>query len=512
MAIALNKPHIRKKLKKKDSWFFNVLSSIGNGVIVADESGKVVFMNEAAMHMTGCTESDAIGLPINRVLPFIRDTGCRPIFPWIRKDHQKNREIRSDPPVFFIRKNGESIPVDVLVSPIPGESDEAAGAVIVLRDMSPRMRLEQEQHQAEIKLIKSEFLYRYLFEESSIISLIIDRSGIIEEVNKASMEKFGYSKEELIGKPILDFVVPSFHEKVIINLERNLKGQEPLQHTDYYAIYNKQGMVHNVLFSAAKVIYDYRGQADCILITGIDNTERRAAEEELERSREQLRHLTQHLQMVREQERIGIAREIHDELGQTVTALKMDLAWLQRVVHIGSGVDSKIKTMIQLTDTTLQSMKRIASALRPWLLDDLGLIPAMEWQTHEFQERTGIHCRFIVPKSGIALDRDRSTAIFRIFQETLTNIARHAGATRAIIRLHLKDGHLTLTVKDNGRGIMPAQADHPRSFGIIGMRERVRPWGGEVILKGLPGRGTTVVVRVLVDGAYSDPDEGQIPW
>jgi signal transduction histidine kinase len=216
----------------------------------------------------------------------------------------------------------------------------------------------------------------------------------------------------------------------------------------------------------------------------------------LRRSNEQLRALTGHLQFVREEERTRIAREVHDELGQALTGLKMDLSWLSGKLPGDRVIIRKIKSMTDQIDATIQTVRRISTELRPGVLDSLGLSAAIEWQTQEFQERTGIQTEVTIDLKDDIWDRDFSTACFRIFQETLTNIIRHAKADRVTVRLAQVDQELILTVRDNGRGITEKEIVHARSIGLIGMRERVAQVGGEVFFFGLPGRGTTVTMRV----------------
>jgi PAS domain S-box-containing protein len=229
--------------------------------------------------------------------------------------------------------------------------------------------------------------------------------------------------------------------------------------------------------------------------------ERKGAEEELKSSREQLRNLSAHLQSAREEERRHIAREIHDELGQALTALKMDISWLiNKLPESEKPLIKKTKSISELIDTTIQTGQRILTELRPGLLDDLGLVAAIEWQAEEFQKRTGIKCEATLDPEEIILDQDRSTAIFRIFQETLTNVARHANATKVKVNLKKKAEKLILKVKDDGRGITEKQISDPKSFGLIGIRERVHLFGGESKISGIRDKGTTVTVGIPLDG------------
>jgi signal transduction histidine kinase/DNA-binding response OmpR family regulator len=214
-------------------------------------------------------------------------------------------------------------------------------------------------------------------------------------------------------------------------------------------------------------------------------------------AREQLRDLTAYLQTAREEERAHIAREIHDELGQTLTALKFDLSWLtKRLPGDQPDLEKKAQVMSGLIDETIHTVRRVATELRPGLLDDLGLAAAIEWQAQEFAARTDIDCDLQLDDTSASLDRDLTTAVFRIFQETLTNIARHAEATQVRVMLADGPGELILTVQDNGKGITEDQASDSKSLGLIGMRERARARGGDITFEGTPDQGTTVTVRI----------------
>jgi signal transduction histidine kinase len=221
------------------------------------------------------------------------------------------------------------------------------------------------------------------------------------------------------------------------------------------------------------------------------------AKEALRRSRKQLRDLASYLQDVREQERTRIAREIHDDFGQSLTILKMDLSWLKKhIVQDLPQVQNKIDSMFKVIDASLQTLHTVSSELRPVILDDFGLESAIEWQAEEFQNRTGVKCRVDSSIANLDLTKEKSTAVFRIFQETLTNIMRHSGATEVDVRLEMNEDTLILEVADNGRGITEAEIDNSQSFGLLGIRERLYPWNGQVDFIGHPNKGTRVIVRV----------------
>ena len=225
--------------------------------------------------------------------------------------------------------------------------------------------------------------------------------------------------------------------------------------------------------------------------------ERDRAEREIRNSREQLRNLSAHLQSVREEERTRMAREIHDELGQGLTALKMDVSWLnRRLLEEDATLKNKLTSMEEVIDRTIETVQKLSGELRPGMLDDLGLAAAIEWQAEEFQQRTGITCEVSLRSEETVLNRDQSTTMFRIFQETLTNVIRHARATKVEVRLDEQNGKIVLEVRDNGRGITQAEISDPKSFGLIGMRERVEFIDGEVTIAGSPGKGTSIRVTL----------------
>src|SRR5687768_13690866 len=223
--------------------------------------------------------------------------------------------------------------------------------------------------------------------------------------------------------------------------------------------------------------------------------ERAMTEQRLRASEENLRALAGHLQSVREEERIHIAREIHDELGQALTGLKFDINALAKGCSADPAVAERTANLGQAIDRIINSVRRIASGLRPEVLDEIGLSAAVEWQAREFQRRTGVRCLVEISEGFADPDKERSTALFRIFQELLTNVARHANATR--VSVHLTDEEaLRLKVEDNGRGIQEQEFESPRSLGFLGLRERVLAFGGSIEVKGQEGKGTCVDVAI----------------
>jgi signal transduction histidine kinase len=225
------------------------------------------------------------------------------------------------------------------------------------------------------------------------------------------------------------------------------------------------------------------------------------AGERIRQSREQLRHLANHLQKIREEERTRIARELHDQFGQTLSVLKMDLSWISK--HLPDpdpSLQAKLDAMGAVIDATLQVLHRVCTELRPVILDDFGLAAAIQWQAEDFQGRTGIACSLTFDTEADKLSQNVSTAVFRIFQETLTNVLRHAAATEIDVRLWEEDGQLMLEIADNGRGIADTEINRPTSLGLIGMRERVYGINGTIQFSGTQDMGTRVTVAVPLNG------------
>jgi signal transduction histidine kinase len=229
-----------------------------------------------------------------------------------------------------------------------------------------------------------------------------------------------------------------------------------------------------------------------------ERSKHRRAEEQLRESHERLRALSVYLQSVREEERTRIAREVHDELGQALTSCKLDVSWIaSKLPRELKPLLEKAKALSAHIDATIQMVRRISTELRPGILDHLGLAAALEWQANEFQTRTGIKCDVLADLNVPLLNQELNTAFFRIFQETLTNIIRHAGATHVAVNLKGRDGNIVLEVKDNGRGISREEISNTKSMGLLGMRERAALLRGEFKISRLPrGNGTRVTVSI----------------
>jgi len=350
-----------------------------------------------------------------------------------------------------------------------------------------------ERKRAEEKLRESEARYRGLF-ENSLEGIGFSEGNKVLNANRALLDIFGYGDlEEFKAVPLLEHVAPESRD-AIKELMGKINRGEPYPRRFEYQIIRKNGEIRDLEISTDVVCA--AGQR-YFQSTFRDITERKRAQQELERSLEQLRALAARLQNVREEERKLLAREIHDQLGQALTAIKIDLFAL--VCKIGGDPQHPpqgVSTLLRLVDETIKRVRQIATELRPGILDDLGLVAAIEWAGEDFEARTGIKCRLDLPQENIAVNPERATAIFRILQESLTNVVRHAAASEVKIRLGEKDKELILLVQDNGKGMRMDELSRSKSLGILGMHERALVFGGEVIIRATPGKGTTVRVRI----------------
>ena len=357
------------------------------------------------------------------------------------------------------------------------------------RGQVERERLLEREHVARTEAEAAQERVAHILERVTDGFVALDTTWCYTYVNERAGELFQRPPAGLIGKHIWTEFPEGVGQPFYDAYYKAVAEQTSLDIEAYYAPWNR--WFENRIYPSA----------DGLTIYFHEITERRLAAEQLRDSSDQLRALSAHLQSIREDERARIAREIHDELGQALTGLKMDVSWLDaRLTKEGEfqkeACLNKTLAMSKLIVNTIQSVRRIATELRPGVLDDLGVIAAVEWQAQDFQDRTGISCNFATTIQELDIDAERSTAIFRIAQETLTNVARHSGASSVEITLKRQNGLLILEVSDNGRGISAGEASGARSLGLLGMRERAVGLGGHVQVEAMPDRGTRVTANI----------------
>lgn len=353
----------------------------------------------------------------------------------------------------------------------------------------------------EAGLRESEARYRRFIDTSAEGILTVDATGRVELVNRRFMEMLGQPLHTLVDAGLPALIAPEARPDFVAALARSTTGGRQVVE---YRLPRPDGTSIWARF-AISAVFDTRGEFTCHFVVASDLSERRREEEELRRSRARLQELAAGLEDAREAERTRVAREIHDELGQSLVGLTMDVAWIaSRLPDDALELRERSAEMRALLDATADSVRRIAAELRPGVLDDLGLEAAVSWQAEEITRRAGLPVSLAVGPLP-AVDPALATALFRILQEALTNVVRHAKAGRVWVRLAAGNGMILLEVEDDGVGLSAAASDGRRRFGLLGMEERVRTWAGTLELESTPGAGTVVRVRVPVP----DPNEGR---
>ena len=349
-----------------------------------------------------------------------------------------------------------------------------------------------ERKRAETELRASEQKYKLLFESNPLPMWMLSLPDYkFIDVNSAALLQYGYTREEFLNLSVLDLRPAEEIEKFKASTSTDFRG---VHHAGIWRHKRKNGTIMYVDIVTHDILY--KGQQRRLVLAN-NITEKHSAEEKLKESYEAIRTLTGYLQNVREEERLHISREIHDELGQLLTVLKMDVSWLnKRIEPDNIPAKEKLSEILSLVDTTVKSVRRIASELRPSLLDDLGLYAAMEWHLEEFERRSGITKELIIPETELELPDTLKIGIFRIFQESLTNVARHSGAKNVSVSLLQKDNQLILTIRDNGIGFEEEPMTTQKTLGLLGMKERSMMMGGQYKITSVKGEGTTVTVII----------------
>ncbi len=358
----------------------------------------------------------------------------------------------------------------------------------IAKDITARKRAEEALRESERRL-------REMLENLELIAVFLDPEGRVTFCNEFLCRLTGWKREEILGADWFSRFIPDDRPDVRQSFVQSLARGEMAAH-DETPIVTRDGRSCEITWNNT-ILRDADGNITGSASIGVDVTARKQAEKDLRKSREQLKSLASHLQTAIEQERRRIALAIHDELGQSLTGLKMDLAWLvRRLSPDDTQLQQKLESMLSLTNSTIQTVRRIATELRPGVLDDLGLVAAIEWQARDFESRYGIRCTFSAEPEVSTLEDDKSTALFRITQESLTNVARHAHATEVHVRLRKDAGVLTLEIEDNGTGIRDTNEDERKTLGLIGMRERAATVGGTFSITSNADKGTLVQVTI----------------
>jgi two-component system sensor histidine kinase UhpB len=474
-----------KLLQSEERWTAT-LGSIGDAVIATDSEARVTFLNSVAAKLTGWQMEEAQNQPLKDVFRIINEQTGLGADDEVLRVLEERQILTVTNNVALIARDGREIPVEHSAAPILAGAGKVIGVVLVFRDVAERRR-EQQATAEQAALIE-------LTQDSVFV---IEMDGTIRFWSRGAEAMLGYSRSEAVGN----------------NSHELLRTEFPIPLDQINAALMRAGHWEGDLIKTAKdgrravvaarwaLQWGKRDQPPRILEIISDITERKRGEESLVLQKEQLRALAERLQWVREEDRKRVARDLHDQIGQILTAIKMDMTWMTRHLPESEGeVLARLKESIQLINDGVKSVRTICSGLRPGVLDDLGLAAAIEWQANEFASRNGVRCEVNVPPVDLHLDGDRATAAFRIFQECLTNVIRHAQAKSVRVSLCQEDENILLVVEDDGIGFRESDLSNSLgSLGLLGMKERAQFCGGEVQISSSPGNGTTVTVRVPVD-------------
>ena len=474
-----------KLLQSEERWTAT-LGSIGEAVIATDGEGRITFLNPIAATLTGWQPEEALNQPIGNVLRLINEESGMTADNEVLRVLKEKQVLAVANHVDLVTRDGREIPVEHSAAPILAGGGKVIGVVLVFRDVAERRR-EQIATKEQAALLE-------LTQDSVFV---IDIEGRVLFWSRGAEVMFGYPKAQAVGTIAHELLCTEF-PKPLDEIRAELMS---VGHWEGDLIKTARDGRIIVVAGRWALQWGQRDQAPRVLVISSDITQRKRGEESLVLQREQLRALAERLQTVREEDRKRVARDLHDQIGQILTSIKMDLTWMTR--HLPKSEDevlARVTESIQSVNDGVKSVRTICSGLRPGVLDDLGLAAAIEWQASEFASRNDVHCEVSVPPLDLHLDGDRATATFRIFQECLTNVVRHARAKSVRVSLSQEDENILLIVEDDGIGFFETGLSNSLgSLGLLGMKERAQFCGGDVLISSSPGNGTTVTVRVPVD-------------
>ena len=459
--------------KKSENELIDVYERVTDGFVAIDKNWNYTYINKTAGVMMDKNPAAVIGKQLWEVFPHLVGSD-------IHEAYEKAMHTQK-----MITLEQYFAPNDTwymhMIYPSPD------GLSIFFKDISYRKKQEES-------IAESELLFRTLTKTAPVGIFETDANGSTTFVNETWLQYSGMHYEEAMGDGWLNAVHPDDREW--LQKGWHSKTEVHAESVSEYRIVHKNGKLRWVNGKAVPVFNNdavVKGYIGIVL----DVTERKEAEISLEENSKQLRELSRHLQQVREEERTKIAREIHDELGQQLTGLKMDIAWLMKKTGMDNpDIKKKFADTLLLVDNTVRSIRRIATELRPSVIDDLGLNASLEWQVTELRRRMNIEIEYVNSFDDTNINPDISIGIFRILQESLTNIAKHAAAKKLKISITELDGTVTLTVEDDGIGFETAAKKDQLTFGLIGIKERTSMLQGECTIFSEPGRGTKIVVRI----------------
>ncbi len=451
------------------------------------QNKKIVFVNIAAERISGYTVNEILGFTEKKIDKILYQDDRELV--WGELNRHLKQNLESSELEFRIKtKNNQTLWLGATITTVQFRQEAAVQAIIydINEQKQAAQLIEKERNKAE----------NYL-ETTAVMMLALNTKGEVTMINSAGAEILGYPKKDIIGKNWFDtFLVMENKKNVKKIFNEMMAGLNHIHHYEINTVKCRLNKVKTIGWHNS-VLKDEHGKIIGTLSSGEDITEKLKLQKDLESSHEELKKLTEYLQNVREDERTKLARELHDDLGQSLTALRLDLSQiLRRIQPDEEQLSKKVESAISLSGETLKTVQKITSDLRPGMIDDLGLIPAIRWYVDEFKERSGIKVKLNFDVEESDINEEYKISIYRIIQEALTNVIRHAHATRVAIRFNKKDDKLMLRIHDNGVGIKEKQINKPKSFGMIGMKERIVLTGGQFEVEGEKNKGTTIKITI----------------
>ncbi len=465
---------IEESLKNSEEQFIEAFNKSPLLMAISTlEDGCYIEVNNLFLETLGLNRDEVIGVN-SKELNILADYG------------QRARVLE------IVRQRGYVVNYELSVRKSDGEFLDGLFSAQIISLQQKRCLLTtfqdiSDRKRSEVALKNSEERYRRLFEmESDSVVMVDDETGKFIDVNSAAVRMYGYSRDEFLQLKHVDL---SAEPLKTIEFIRSKGTADSLRWHK-----NKGGTVFPVEIAGS--YFEYQGRE--VHVAAIrDVSERVRAEKLLLELNNNLRALSEHSQKVQENERLAIARDIHDDLGQNLTVLKLDLEWIENRIPVNSSeITERILEMRDSIEKLTVSVQQIAGNLRPPLLDNMGLVAAIEWQVDEFRKRNNIECYLLINEEVDRINQDFATPVMRIIQEAFTNVIRHARATEVSLSLCITHGILIIEISDDGCGITAEQANSQFSYGLMGMRERVRICKGDLVVQDTQGRGTSLYVTI----------------
>lgn len=453
-----------------------------DAIISVDEAQRIVLYNRAAERIFGWPADQAIGQPLNMLIPERFQSAHAGHVRRFSETGVTSRRMSGATVVYGRRATGEDFPVDASISQV--DTPEGKLYTVILRDVTARVQAQQEQSRLARRLSG-------LLDSAMDGIITVDEQQHIVLYNQAAERIFGWSSVQVMGRSLNMLIPERFRARHLEHIRRfGATGATSRRMGGGTVIHGLRSSGEEFPMDASISQLD---TAEGKLFTVIlrDVTERVRAQEDLAA-------FATEANAIREQEKSRVARELHDELAQSLTALKMDTIWVKENLGADSqGAERKLGEMLEMLDASVAATRRIAADLRPLLLDDLGLMPAIEWLVQNFEQRSGMAC-VLDADEDLELHEPYATAVFRIVQESLVNVAKHSRATQVRVAIARTGSDMLLSVQDNGVGFSPGASRKPHSLGLVGLRERAQLLKGTISVQSQPGQGTTVEACIPV--------------